>query len=1755
MKGSEKMAKKEPKSLFRRLTTLFRSSPVVRKKVRGYDTTVSTADGTKSSGALLFQKSLSPTYATITANAYNLSERLMRYQDFCLAGDTYIAVANKEGALTIKELCERHASGEEFWTFSYDLLGKEVVAAKISAAAATGRAQLLEVKFDSGDSVFCTAEHRFLLKDGSYARAIDLLPGVACSTFSRRSFETPYRYVHSQTSRGWRPEHVLVAEAAYSVRLAKKDKLHVHHKNFVHLDNRPQNLEIMPEHDHMSLHAKINNLRFEDPEQRRRMSDVMKSRWTSDGDLRLNLAKTNDKLRQSRSQVMTVVNRLHKPGRGNAGRFDQAKLQNANADKSLTFQDICNAYTQGMKLDELVSRLKTTRCKVLKRLSWQGYRGFKSFSTTYDNHKVVSVSVTERFEDVYDLTVDDHHNFAICRPDGQGIVIVHNCEMELTAEISAALDLWADEVCLSKDSIVPLLDGTRPTALELFESGKEDFWVYSYDVATGNIVPGQAKRVVKTGKKLVYRVNLDDGTYLRLTGNHRVLMSNGTYVPVEQLEAGDSLRSLYTKLSSFNNDDYIDGYEQVLTSTCWKYTHRMVAEHMQPHLKGVIHHCDINKRNNEPGNLRFMSRKDHQEIHRQINSSRWKNPAFADKMKRVFSESAKKSHSIPGFTARCLAHCQSALASYDQETRKYVFGRRGQQNGMYANGNAIAADRNGRWNSTYVRTVTRDQILGWIFSGRSAQSVCEELPIRFKDLHRCMQAAGIKKWAQKHAVEHEPIFNRFSEWRRLQPADVDLKRCFSKACSFAGVTRNQAYYALLAKGYKTWGDFIDKTNHLVVSVVAECEEDVFDLEVKEWHNFAVTAKQGSDSYVFVHNCAQDDKGRILHVFSDNERIQELLEDLFDNVINFEFNGRSWVRNLCKFGDTAVYIDVSPERGVVNAFPIPINELEREENFDPNDPFAVRYRWITLGNRILENWEVAHFRLLGNDMFLPYGTSVIDAARRIWRQLILIEDAMLVYRIVRAPERRVFYVDVGNMPPENIPMYVEEQRKRLRTSQVIDNTTGRVDLRYNPLSIDEDYVIPVRGQETGTRIDTLSGGQNTAAVEDVAYIQKKLFAALKIPRAYLGYDDALCLTGDTRVPLFSGESIELNVLVDRHIAGIQQYVYSSTPDGKIVPGKVIDAWKTKDVTELYEVKLDSGGVIRCTANHPFMLRDGTYVRADELVPGQSLMPLYRKLSSKADHDFQVGYEKLLDNSSGMWKFTHRVVDEEGLVVDHSSRETERSYVVHHVDHDKRNNDPSNLVKMGKKAHVRHHSVNALTLLTNESRDRLRQTMTTEKYKTVHRQGVQTAWDSDDGTRRALVAANNSKHKRKSLDLTLAASTALQCKNRREFFEKIGMTITGFSRICGRAGVNHCEWLTTFFGNKRTKTKRNHKVLSVNIVRLDVAIPVYDITIENHHNFAVQSLSPGSSEFDGCVIVSNSSKASLAQIDIRFSRSVQIIQKTVLAELNKIAVIHLYSHGFSNDDLQNFTLRLSNPSTVAQQQKLELWRSKFEIGGSLPEGMGSKRFVQREIWGLSDVEIDSINKERLKEKSIDDTIESSGGDEFGGGGGGADAGGADLFGGGEDAEPAEEPAGETPPEENAGEEPEEDESGLDLLTSGDDPGDKPIIPNDRLRHSLYNRSRRRHHGASKTHMPDFAKMTAAERDVGKHHDADTFRALVSDPFGESGNVQFYRSRQRGLSADLLSTLRGLESHRRHNGVLTEGIDQHDVVDVDIDVDDND
>jgi hypothetical protein len=233
----------------------------------------------------------------------------------------------------------------------------------------------------------------------------------------------------------------------------------------------------------------------------------------------------------------------------------------------------------------------------------------------------------------------------------------------------------------------------------------------------------------------------------------------------------------------------------------------------------------------------------------------------------------------------------------------------------------------------------------------------------------------------------------------------------------------------------------------------------------------------------------------------NDEIKATLKNLYFNILNIEFNLFGWCRTMCKYGDFFLYLDLDESDGVRNVIGIPTHEIERLEGEDKSNPNYVQYQWNS-GGMTFENWQIAHFRILGNDKYAPYGSSVLEPARRIWRQLTLLEDAMMAYRVVRSAERRVFYIDVGSIAPEDVEQYMQKVMTTMKKNQVIDDDTGRVDLRYNPMSIEEDFFLPVRGGATSSKIESLPGGQYTGDIDDVKYLKDKLFSAIKIPASYL-----------------------------------------------------------------------------------------------------------------------------------------------------------------------------------------------------------------------------------------------------------------------------------------------------------------------------------------------------------------------------------------------------------------------------------------------------------------------------------------------------------------------------------------------------------------------------------------------------------------------------------------------------------------------------
>ena len=261
----------------------------------------------------------------------------------------------------------------------------------------------------------------------------------------------------------------------------------------------------------------------------------------------------------------------------------------------------------------------------------------------------------------------------------------------------------------------------------------------------------------------------------------------------------------------------------------------------------------------------------------------------------------------------------------------------------------------------------------------------------------------------------------------------------------------------------------------------------------------------------------NEDGFILQIYSESKRIKSVLADLFNNSLDINTNLPMWTRNTCKYGDNFIYLKLDPEKGIVGCQQLPTIEIERHEagasakitvNVEkPEKPKALEFTWKNK-NMTFQSWEIAHFRLLGDDRKLPYGTSMLEKARRIWKQLLLSEDAMLIYRTSRAPERRMFKVFVGNMNDDDVEAYVQRVANKFKREQIVDSKTGNVDMRFNQMAVDQDFFIPVRDPSAPNPIETLPGAQNLSEIADIEYIQKKLLTALRIPKAFLGFEEVV-----------------------------------------------------------------------------------------------------------------------------------------------------------------------------------------------------------------------------------------------------------------------------------------------------------------------------------------------------------------------------------------------------------------------------------------------------------------------------------------------------------------------------------------------------------------------------------------------------------------------------------------------------------------------
>jgi hypothetical protein len=363
----------------------------------------------------------------------------------------------------------------------------------------------------------------------------------------------------------------------------------------------------------------------------------------------------------------------------------------------------------------------------------------------------------------------------------------------------------------------------------------------------------------------------------------------------------------------------------------------------------------------------------------------------------------------------------------------------------------------------------------------------------------------------------------FGQLRRLFSTDVIIRNVGGKQLKTIDVDRIQAYgnvktNALIDRFTKLhrYGanmPYNPTMNYQTLRIQLYTDYEAMDTESIIASALDIVADEAT---------LKNETGEIIQIRSSDENIQRILYNLFYDILNIEFNLWVWIRNMCKYGDFYLHLDIAEKFGVYNVSPLSVYDMVREEGTDPENPnyvcFKIDPMVIAAGginSRIndregkikFENYEVAHFRLLADANYLPYGRSYIEPARKTYKQYILMKDAMLLHRITRAPEKRVFYVDIGNMPPNEVDGYMERLKQKMQKTPYIDKNTGEYNLKYNMMNVMEDFYIPQRGANSNTKIDTIKGLEYNA-IEDVAFLRDEMLAALKVPKAFFGFEKDL-----------------------------------------------------------------------------------------------------------------------------------------------------------------------------------------------------------------------------------------------------------------------------------------------------------------------------------------------------------------------------------------------------------------------------------------------------------------------------------------------------------------------------------------------------------------------------------------------------------------------------------------------------------------------
>ncbi len=364
-----------------------------------------------------------------------------------------------------------------------------------------------------------------------------------------------------------------------------------------------------------------------------------------------------------------------------------------------------------------------------------------------------------------------------------------------------------------------------------------------------------------------------------------------------------------------------------------------------------------------------------------------------------------------------------------------------------------------------------------------------------------------------------------------------------------------------------------------------------------------------DIYMF-QSLTKDQYGDILKITSKNQRINQQLRQLFYQRLNCQFNFNVWFRNFVKYGDFFLALKLDNKYGVIGCQPISPYDIQRIQD-DQGNSNNYAFRLVSGNMNLIDNYNIAHFRLLLDTNFLPYGRSVLQPVRRIWKNLTLMIDAMMIQRIMRAPQRRVFKIDVGDLPNQQVGPFMKDVIDKMKKVPYKDQNTGQINLKYNIQNLLQDFYIPVRGNQDASSIQTLSGMEN-AMVQDIQFIKDYLHTGLKIPKAFLANTQGLnnkCFSPNTKIKLTDGRVFKIKDLAQlyKQNPNLQLYTYSfDLWQNQFIETKIKWCQLTRKDSQIVRVNLSNGTSVQTTPDHNFILSNKTYVCAKDLKQNDKLL---------------------------------------------------------------------------------------------------------------------------------------------------------------------------------------------------------------------------------------------------------------------------------------------------------------------------------------------------------------------------------------------------------------------------------------------------------------------------------------------------------------------------------------------------------------------